>query len=378
MAKRLTSDIKKLYIVSITLFALLFLALFIPTENSRILAVTLLVPAAAIVLFLIRKRSIHSVNKRQVLLIMTVLGLLWVLMLYLLGKHYGYLWSPYHPLSPRSFLNQLLPTILIIISVEIIRGILLDQKDKIVNVISYLSCLIAEVMIYSNIVGITTFNSFMDFMALTLFPAVSANLLYHYLSSRYGCMPCIAFRGLITLYPFIFSVVPGIPDALLSFASILFPLLIYLFISFLYEKRRVTHRKSGKWAYAGAAVTVLIMISIVMIISCQFRFGALVIGSESMTGELNVGDAIVYEQYDGEQIEKGDIVVFNEGRSKIIHRVIEIQNIDGELRYITKGDANDEPDYGYITESDIVGLVNFKIAYIGYPSLWIRNLFIGK
>ncbi|MBQ7384624.1 MAG: signal peptidase I [Clostridia bacterium] len=375
MAKRLTSDIKKLYIVSITLFALLFLALFIPTENSRILAVTLLVPAAAIVLFLIRKRSIHSINKRQVLLIMTVLGLLWVLMLYLLGKHYGYLWSPYHPLSPRSFLNQLLPTILIIISVEIIRGILLDQKDKIVNVISYLSCLIAEVMIYSNIVGITTFNSFMDFMALTLFPAVSANLLYHYLSSRYGCMPCIAFRGLITLYPFIFSVVPGIPDALLSFASILFPLLIYLFISFLYDKRRVTHRKSGKWAYAGAAVTVLIMISIVMIISCQFRFGALVIGSESMTGELNKGDTAIYEKLDDQPIKEGQVIVFEKNKTVIVHRVVDIQTVNGITRYYTKGDANEDLDAGYILRSDIIGLVDNKIPYIGYPTIWLRSLF---
>ena len=122
----------------------------------------------------------------------------------------------------------------------------------------------------------------------------------------------------------------------------------------------------------------LVMISIVMIISCKFHFGALVVGSESMTGEINKGDAIVYEQYDGEQIEAGQIIVFNDGPAKVIHRVIEVKNTDGELRYITKGDANEEPDYGYITDSDIVGLVNFKISYIGYPSLWIRNIFVGK
>ena len=48
--------------------------------------------------------------------------------------------------------------------------------------------------------------------------------------------------------------------------------------------------------------------------------------------------------------------------------------MDGERRYITKGDANEGNDSGYRTDSDIVGVVRLKVVYIGYPSLWLRQI----
>ena len=54
---------------------------------------------------------------------------------------------------------------------------------------------------------------------------------------------------------------------------------------------------------------------------------------------------------------------------------IEIKQINGETRYYTKGDANEGMDDGYIVQSQIVGITNFKIAYLGYPTIWIRDIF---
>ena len=88
-----------------------------------------------------------------------------------------------------------------------------------------------------------------------------------------------------------------------------------------------------------------------------------------------MGDAAVFEQYRGQVIQEGDVIVFRSGSTRVIHRVVDINNVGGELRYVTKGDANEDPDIGYRTTSDIVGLVDYKVAYIGYPSIWIRNLF---
>ena len=59
----------------------------------------------------------------------------------------------------------------------------------------------------------------------------------------------------------------------------------------------------------------------------------------------------------------------------IIHRVEKIENVDGVIRYYTKGDANESMDSGYITDAHIVGVINLKIKYIGYPTLWVRSLF---
>ena len=121
-------------------------------------------------------------------------------------------------------------------------------------------------------------------------------------------------------------------------------------------------------------VAVAVVVSTAMLISCQFRFGAMVIATESMTGEINKGDMIIYERYDGQTIKEGQVIVFLQYENKIIHRVIKIEHIGNEVRYYTKGDANKEQDQGYITDADIVGLTDIKVAYVGFPTLWLREL----
>ena len=59
----------------------------------------------------------------------------------------------------------------------------------------------------------------------------------------------------------------------------------------------------------------------------------------------------------------------------IVHRVADIQIINGTTRYYTKGDANEDLDTGFITDANIVGLVNYKLPFVGFPTLWIRSLF---
>ena len=65
--------------------------------------------------------------------------------------------------------------------------------------------------------------------------------------------------------------------------------------------------------------TLIICTLITMLISCQFKYGILVIGSESMTGTINIGDTIIYEQYKNQTIKKGDIIIFNNSGIKTIH-----------------------------------------------------------
>ena len=59
----------------------------------------------------------------------------------------------------------------------------------------------------------------------------------------------------------------------------------------------------------------------------------------------------------------------------IVHRIVEIEIINGTAYYYTKGDANEDRDAGYITSANIVGTVNYKLPAFGYPTLWIRSLF---
>lgn len=112
-----------------------------------------------------------------------------------------------------------------------------------------------------------------------------------------------------------------------------------------------------------------------MLISNQFYYGALVIATDSMTGELNRGDVAIFERYEDQLIIEGQVIVFEQNHSMVVHRVADIKIINGNTRYYTKGDANEDLDAGFITDADIVGLVNVKVPYFGYPTLWMRGLF---
>ena len=193
-------------------------------------------------------------------------------------------------------------------------------------------------------------------------------------------MPNVIYRLIITLYIYIIPILPGMPDPLLSLFRLFIPILLYFFIDVLYEKKRkyaAKRNKRSKLGFAGAALALILSVSLVMLISCQFRYKLIVIATGSMTGELNKGDAIIYEEYGGDIIEVGEIVVFQKDDNATVHRVVKVEHINGETRYYTKGDANDSLDEGYIVSSNILGTVNFKVAYAGYPTLLLRQLFDG-
>lgn len=369
----MNKDKRTLYVISVINFALLFSALFVNFGQSRIVAACILVPLAVINLLLIKKRRSLSINKRDVLTLMSVIAVIYVVLLQMTGLLFGFYKNPYF-VSPYILLNIVIPLILIIVATEIIRYVALAQGNKFAGFMSYITCVVAEVLTYSNIAGIISFNRFMDLIGLTLFPAISANALYYYVSKRYGMVPNIAFRLVTTLYTYFIPAVTGMEDALHACIKIIFPIIMLVLITAMFEKKsKKVVKKSNAIGTFCSVITVVFVVLLAMLVSNHFRFGALVIATESMTGEINKGDVVIYERYEAQKIEEGQVIVFKDQNSTIVHRVVRIDNVEGELRYYTKGDANNGIDIGYRVKSDIVGLVDVKVAYAGYPTLMIRE-----
>lgn len=374
----MTKDKRILYATSWIIFAVFFAALFVDIGSSKIVAALLLLPITPTICLLIRKRVSLSVNKKEVLLLSIIISSVYAILMHMSGIFLGHYKNPYF-VTLEILIKMVIPLIVTIIGSEIIRYVLLSQKNKLVNVISFLICLTIDILMFSNIPSIRSFNKFMDLVGLTLFPAVSANVYYHYISKSFGALPNIAFRLITTLYIYFVPTAVAMPDALSACIKIIFPIFMFAFVSALFSKKKKPALKRGKKVGIVATVlTIAILISSAMLISCKFRFGALVIATESMTGEINKGDMIIYEQYKKQKIQEGQVIVFLDNNSKIVHRVAEIKNIDGETRYYTKGDANEDLDIGYRTNSDIIGLTNVKVAYAGYPTLWLRELLKGS
>ena len=368
-------DRKRLYAFSITLLLVLLIALFFPTNSGKAITALLVVVFAVVIMKNIKKRAILSINKKEVLLLISAISGVWLVLYYLSGIHFGF-YKNLTPLSVDNFFKHLLPSVIILVSIELIRYVLLAQNQRAINVIAYAIGVLSELLIFYPIASITTFNRFMAAVGATLFPAITANVLYNYVSKRYGVYPNIVFRFVTTMYIYILPIYPSIPDSIFSFSKVLIPLLIYAFLRMLYEKkRRLTSRKHRIAMRVISVALIAVMTSAMMLISCRFHHGLLVIATESMTGEINKGDAVIYEAYDEQMIKENDVIVFRKYDYVVVHRVIDIKVINGQTRYYTKGDANDTPDEGFVTAESIEGIVLFKVAYIGYPSIWIRDVF---
>ena len=375
----MTSDRKKLLTVSLSILVLLLFTLFFGATLGRVLAAIVLSAFAAACLLLIKKRAILSINKNQVLLIFSVSGLLYITLYFLSATRVGFYLTGYY-LTADTIFNYALPIGAIIVSLEIVRHVLVSQQAKFAVIIAYLISLIADVVIVTTIPEIDTTSELMDALGVTLFSALIYNLLYNYISKRYGYLPIIAYRALAVWAFYLIPYGSAISKSLLAFVNIIIPIALYSFIDSFYErKRRYALKNTSKIKNILSKVItvtlIIFMAATVMLVSNHFYYGSFVIATESMTGELNRGDVAIYQSYRGEAISEGQIIVFERGRSMIIHRVVDIEIINGTTRYYTKGDANDALDAGYVTKGDIVGLVIYKLPFMGHPTLWMRELF---
>lgn len=288
-------------------------------------------------------------------------------------------------LSLWSIFRFIIPLTLIIVSSEIIRQRFLQQdvkiniKSKKINlslVFTYISMVLIDLLIYNGIYDLTNLEDFLMALGFVLFASLSCNLLYNYISVRYGNRGIIIYRLITILYMYIIPIVPSVYIFFRSFIRMLYPYIIYVILEKLYSKSdfAVSYNDKKK-AIIGNGVLLIIITLMIMLISCQFKYGILVIGSRSMTGAINKGDAIIFEKYENQNIQKGQVIIFDYNGIQTVHRISEIINVNGEYRYYTKGDANKNIDSGYRTKENIQGVVKLKIKYIGYPTLLVRKLF---
>ena len=370
----MSQDKKILYITSVATLAALVSLFFIKLSDPKIATALVLAAITPIVWFTVKKRAIPSISKREVFVLSVVLAVILSVLIEISGIYFGYRKNPYF-VNSDSLLRSLLPISVIIITTEVIRYVFLSQKSVFVDVLTFLGCVVAEALTITNIHGISTFNRFMDLFGMTLFPALVANVYYHYVSKRYGPFPNIALRLIMSGYIYFIPQSALMSDALRACIKLVIPILLLALVSALFEKKkRYAMQKGKKATVISTAITLLILVSIMMLISCQFRFGAIVIATESMTGEINKGDIIIYERYDDQVIKEGQVIVFQYLDKRVIHRVVKIEHVGGETRYYTKGDANNDLDFEYRLDENIIGLTDVKVAYAGYPTLWLREL----
>ena len=103
---------------------------------------------------------------------------------------------------------------------------------------------------------------------------------------------------------------------------------------------------------------------------------------------FNTGDIMILGRSNPDKIKLGDVIVFESNSpDPIIHRVVQIIQIDGKYYFTTKGDHNEAINNGVgeekISEDRVLGKANIRVPYLGYVKIgfvkminYIRGLFI--
>lgn len=363
-------------IFSILIFVVTFFNLFVPnTDVQKYGLIIFLIIYTIIMKFFFKDKRVDNKNKKSVTLTIVVLSTVYILILYIIGLFSSFFKNT-TILGIDSFLKRILPYIVMVICSEIIRKAFVTRERKKDIVFVTLALIIAEVTLYLDVYVAWDLSEIMALVGYVTFSAISTNLLMNYLVKKYEIMPNIIYRIITTIYIYIFPLLPNIHLYFQAIYRILYPYIIYLAIDNMYEINNFKLAKNSKKAkIIPFIINFLVIFGIAMLISCNFKYGILVVGSSSMVGSIDKGDVVFFEQYSDQTLKKDDVIIFIADDIKVIHRIINIQKKNGDVVYYTKGDNNEKQDDDYRIDEDIKGVVKFKIPKIGWPTLWLNATF---
>ena len=344
--------------------------------NNRIKVSIFLFCFAMLTKILLKKNRTLSIHKKKILKLMCLMAFVYVGILYTLGIYAGF-YRATIKFSITTIIKYIIPISIIIYSSELIRTKFLNYDTKISNILNFIIQVIIDLLIYASVFKFKTFEELMVIIGYVLFASIACNLVYNYVSKRYGMKPNIIYRIITILYIYIIPVIPDIYIFFLSFYRMMYPFAVYYILdSFYGEQEESTNLKYLIRIRILSSLSFIILLVYIGLISNTFTIGALVIGSGSMKGTIDKGDVIIFSKHlDEKDINIGDIIIFKKNDVKVVHRVIDIKNAGGEYRFYTKGDNNKLPDSGYITSSDLYGTVKLKVDKIGLPTIWLHDIF---
>jgi signal peptidase len=114
-----------------------------------------------------------------------------------------------------------------------------------------------------------------------------------------------------------------------------------------------------------AVVAPFVVYSMPAVVGADHSF---VVLSGSMEPEISPGDVVIVGDATPDQIERGDVVTFQQADAEVptTHRVVDVTQREDGVAYTTKGDANEDADPQPVRHSQVIGEVTYVIPLIGY------------
>jgi signal peptidase len=276
--------------------------------------------------------------------------------------------------------NVIIPLVLFIILKELLRYMVLKKAEG-SKFLIILTCILFIFIDLINLYNLETFKTpytIFLFLATYLLPYTSKNVLCTYISSKAGYKPVILYSMVMELYVYLLPIIPNPNQYMYALFQLLSPFVfLYRLVTiFKADKDEYVEREKNKKKIYLLLPFTIIMIVLAYLTSGYFRYHALVIGSGSMVPNIFKGDVVIVDKKKEniDNVKVGEIIAVRHNDIIVVHRLVKKIKAGNQYVYYTKGDANNDIDSYKITEDMIYGIVNKKIPYIGYPTIWLRKI----
>ena len=315
---------------------------------------------------------------KDIILDTTIFLFTFFILYYLLGLLVGFT-KPDNYYNLNSIKEYVIPAILFVLFREYLRyNITCKASGSKICIIS--SIILFIFLDITQTIQVTNFNSgyeILTFLSFTVLPSISSNIVLTYITYKVGYKPTILYSEVIRLYRYLLPIIPNPSPYIYSIIMLILPIVLGFRVYYFYKKERDEEisREYNKKRFRGLFILLIPIIVMVYFVSGYFRFHAVAVGSGSMSPNIYKGDVVIIDtkKIDFDNLKEGQVIAFRKNGILIVHRLVKKYEIDGEYVLYTKGDANEEIDNFTTSESEVYGVVNYSIPYIGLPTVWFNK-----
>lgn len=231
---------------------------------------------------------------------------------------------------------------------------------------------------YGQIDAVNNPEEFIKVAVANIVPAFAASFLLTYLALTSGFGSMLVFRLGMVLIAIVPPIIPNFDWYLLGISSIILTIATYLLLDRQLQHQNIRkHKQMQHIKKANDIMYILVLIGIVAFMTGVLSYRPLAIVSNSMQPVYSRGSIVIVEHISSPiDIEVGDIVQYQSEGKTITHRVVAIDAASdgsGKRVYTTKGDNSPSRD-PIVSGNQISGVVKAQIPYIGYPTIWLREM----
>lgn len=319
--------------------------------------------------------------KKDVLLNIIIFLLMYYFITYFLGLFSGFVKSSYS-LSFINIIKNTFPVIVLILISELMRYVLFNKTKRNLPclIIGCLLFVMVDVNTMVHIYDVKTALGITKMICLVVFPSITKNIFLTYLTMKVGYKNGIIYRLITEISTYLLPIFPDFGEYINVLLKTVLPIAIMARLNNMFNYYSVRKIKDSRYNSRKLVLYSFItfaLLTIVLLTSGLFTYQALTIGSGSMSPTIEKGDVIILKSMKNEEarkIKKGDVLVYNHDNKIIVHRVIKKSNNGETISFKTKGDYNNAKDSWIVKQEDVIGIVKFRIRWVGMPTVALNEL----